>query len=116
MAQTPGRSIEKTDNCRAFWRWLGFFNFYPEVSLESANLTIESPHFLMYLGNQPTVFFFIYAVSKGSRMEPVLYFGCGCLFPLYLFRLSFIVIHSFFFSKCLGLKKGGIHSLILFLV
>ena len=48
-------------------------------------------------------------------MGPVLYFGGGCLFPLYLFPLSFIVIYSFFFFKCLGLKGVGIHSLFIFL-
>ena len=34
--QSPGSSVEKTANRRAFWRWLGFFNFYTEVGLESA--------------------------------------------------------------------------------
>ena len=45
-------------------------------------------------------------------MGPVLYFGGGCLFPLYLFPLSFIVIYAFFFFKCLGLKNVGFHSII----
>ena len=34
--QSPGSSVGITANCRAFWRWLGFFNFYPEVGLKSA--------------------------------------------------------------------------------
>ena len=66
----------------------------------------------MYLGNQPTFFNFIYAVSEGSKMGLVLYFGGGCLFPLYLFSLSFIVIYSFF----LGLKNVGIHSIVFFVL
>ena len=66
----------------------------------------------MYLGNQPTFFFNV--VSKGFKMGPVLYIGGGCLFPLYLFPLSFIVIYSFFFFKCLELKNVAIHSLFFF--
>ena len=44
-------------------------------------------------------------------MGPVLSFGGGCLFPLYSFPLSFIVIYSFLFLKCLGFKNVDIHSL-----
>jgi hypothetical protein len=37
MYQNSGSSVEKADSFLASRRWLGFFNLYPEVGLESAN-------------------------------------------------------------------------------
>ena len=36
--QSPGSSVKKMDKILASRRWLGFFNFYPEVDLESEKL------------------------------------------------------------------------------
>jgi hypothetical protein len=36
--QSPRSSVEKMDNFLASRRWLGFFNFYPEMGLESEKL------------------------------------------------------------------------------